>query len=280
MPTAPRASAVPEQREPPEVSATSGSDSHDIPRRLLQRLDDLGTELERRGDSLALIALGSVGLDLDRIDEHSDLDFFAVVEDDAKARYLESIDWLEALAPVAYSFRNSPDGRKVLFADGLFAEYAVFTLDELRASAFPPARIVWRRDDAPLGLERWGRGPGPLPHASATDNANEALTNLFVGLHREARGERLAAMRLIQVHAVDRLINFLELSATDDGRRQDPFTIERGTEKRFGAELLPLSTMVPGYTANREAAAAILAWLEERVEVDPSLGAAIRRLLR
>ena len=34
---------------------------HDIPRRLLQRLDELGTELERRGDSIALIGLGSVG---------------------------------------------------------------------------------------------------------------------------------------------------------------------------------------------------------------------------
>jgi len=256
------------------------SNLDDIPRRLLQRLDDLGQELERRGDSLALIALGSVGLELERLDEHSDLDFFAVVEDGAKARYLESIDWLEALAPVAYSFGNSRDGRKVLFADGLFAEYAVFTLDELRASAFPPGRVVWRRDDAPLGLERWGGGPGPPPHASAEDHANEALTNLFVGLHREARGERLAAMRLIQVHAVDRLINFLELRARDGGRRQDPFTIERGIERRFGADPLPLSTMVPGYSANRQAAAAILEWLEARVEVDPSLGAAIRTLLR
>lgn len=253
---------------------------HDIPRRLLQRLDDLGTELERRGDSIALIALGSVGLDLDRLDEHSDLDFFAIVEDGAKRRYLDSIDWLEALAPVAYSFRNSTDGRKVLFADGLFAEYAVFTLDQLRESSFPAGRIVWRRNDAPPGLERWGRGPAAMPHATAEDQANEALTNLYVGLHREARGERLAAMRLIQVHAVDRLINFLELSDTEGGKRQDLFTIERGTEKRFGPELLPLAKMVMGYTANREAAAAIFDWLEARVEVDPSLGEAIRRLLR
>ena len=41
-----------------------------------------------------------------------------------------------------------------------------------------------------------------------------------------------------------------------------------------------LSRMVTGYTANREAAAAILEWLEARVEVDLSLGAAIRSLLR
>jgi hypothetical protein len=63
--------------------------------RLLQRLDDLGGILAMRGDALALLGLGSVGRDLDRLDDHSDLDFFVVVEDGAKQRYLESVDWLE-----------------------------------------------------------------------------------------------------------------------------------------------------------------------------------------
>ena len=47
-----------------------------------------------------------------------------IVEDDARQRYLDSIDWLEELSPVAFSFANTLDGRKVLFADGLYAEYA------------------------------------------------------------------------------------------------------------------------------------------------------------
>jgi hypothetical protein len=36
--------------------------------------------------------------------------------------------------------------------------------------------------------------------------------------------------------------------------------------------------MVPGYERNRDAALAILEWLEPRAEVDPTLAAAIRRL--
>lgn len=36
--------------------------------------------------------------------------------------------------------------------------------------------------------------------------------------------------------------------------------------------------MVPGYDRNREAALAILGWLEARVEVDSVLAAEIRRL--
>jgi hypothetical protein len=248
-----------------------------IPQRLLQRLDDLGALLAGRDDALALIALGSVGLDLGRLDDHSDMDFFVVVDHGAKLRYLESVDWLEALCPIEFSFPNSVDGRKVLFADGLFAEYAVFTVEELRAGSFPPGRLVWARDDAPTGLERSGRLPGPSPYDYPEYHVNEAVTNLYVGLHRDARGERLAACRLIQNHAVDRLLTYLELTKPGNAR-QDAFVLERGAERRFGPDVLPLSEMVRGYDRNREAALAILDWLEARVDVDRALAAEIRRL--
>ncbi len=247
-----------------------------IPERLLQRMDELGAVLARRGDAIALIGLGSVGVDLDRLDEHSDMDFFVVVDDGAKQRYLDSIDWLEALGPVQFSFANSVDGRKVLFADGLFAEYAIFTVVELHAGSFPPGRLVWARDDAPAGIERSGKPLEPSPHADPEYQVNEALTNLYVGLHRDARGERLAATRLIQSYAVDRLLTHLEL--TEPGPRQDMFVIERGVERRWGPDVLPLAQLVPGYDRNREAALAILGWLEARAEVDPMLAAEIRRL--
>lgn len=251
---------------------------HTIPQRLLERLDRLGDVLARRGDALALIGLGSVGVDLVRLDDHSDLDFFAIVEDGAKDRYLGSIDWLEELAPVDFSFPNTLDGRKVLFADGLFAEYAVFTLGELRALSYPEGRIVWRRENAPEGLERARRNPSRAAHHDAAFHVNEALTNLYVGLGRDARGERLSAARLIQVHAVDRLIELLELTEPDAGPRQDLFIVERGAERRFGPDVLPLVSLMPGYERNREAALAILDWLEKRADVNAALAAAIRRL--
>ncbi|MFN8449839.1 MAG: hypothetical protein U0521_14955 [Anaerolineae bacterium] len=46
---------------------------------LLARLDAIGAALERSSEALALLALGSVGLETDRIDAYSDLDFFAIV---------------------------------------------------------------------------------------------------------------------------------------------------------------------------------------------------------
>jgi hypothetical protein len=56
------------------------------------------------------------------------------------------------------------------------------------------------------------------------------------------------------------------------------FVIERGAEKRFGPKVLPLAALVPGYERNREAALAMLEWLEGRADVDATLAAAIRDL--
>jgi hypothetical protein len=240
------------------------------PELLLRRLYELGAVLERRGDAIALIGLGSVGVDLGRLDEHSDLDFFAIVEDGAKSRYLDSLDWLAELAPIAFSFRNTLDGHKVLFEDGVFAEYAVFTLGELGAMSFPSGRLVWSRDDAPAGLEA-GRVPTRTWLDTPATHVNEALTNLYVGLHRDARGERLAGMRLIQVHAVDQLLTFVELGG--GAEPQDAFAVERGAERRSD---LPYASFTPGYERNTDAALAILAWLEAHVEVDEAIAGAIR----
>jgi len=249
-----------------------------IPERLLARLDDLAASLRDRGGVIALLGLGSVGTDLARLDDHSDLDFFVIVDDEtAQSRLLIEVDWLE-VAPVAFSFANTRHGRKVLWADGLYAEYAVFTFDELQASAFAGARVVWSRDDAPAGLEHAGVPVAVSPEVTPEHQVGEALTNLLVGLHRELRGERLAATRLIQTHAVDRLLTFLDLTEGGVGAAQDPFAVERGAERRFPGELLPLAAIVPGYERNGEAALAILEWLEARADVSPALADAIREL--
>ena len=87
---------------------------------LLTRLDDIGRTLEKSGHALALIGLGSVGVEIERLDAYSDLDFFAIVEKGYKRQYLDNLDWLSSLCPVAYSFRNTEDGYKLLFQDGIF----------------------------------------------------------------------------------------------------------------------------------------------------------------
>ncbi|MFD1903107.1 hypothetical protein ACFSQ7_01575 [Paenibacillus rhizoplanae] len=48
--------------------------------------------------------MGSVGVELERMDEYSDLDFFVIVEAGQKKRYIDRLDWLEETYPLAYAF--------------------------------------------------------------------------------------------------------------------------------------------------------------------------------
>jgi hypothetical protein len=249
-----------------------------VPERLLAFLDRLGAELDRRGDAVALLGLGSVGRDLHRLDEHSDADFFVVVDDaETRDRYLADIDWLEAAHPVVWSFENSDAGRKALLEGDLFAEYAVFSLAEMDTAGYPPGRLHWSRADAPAGLEL-PKVPAPQPD-SIEHQIGEAITNLYVGLHRDLRGERLTATRFIQGYAVDRWITILGHLGLGQGARQDVFVIDRGAERRFGPDLLPLADLVPGYERNAHAAATLLALLEAHVDLDPTIVAAVRDLI-
>ena len=249
-------------------------------RTLLDRLDAIGAHLATRGDVIALIGVGSVGVEHDRLDEHSDLDFFVVVDDGAKQRYIDGIDWLEAVHGVGYSFVNDPNGRKALFADGVFVEYAVFTLGELDHIPFTGARVVWARDGAPHDLPQRGRRAWGPAIDTVEFHLNEALTNLFVGLHRELRGERLTATRFIQSYAVDRVLALLRLTGSASSHGRDPFDASRRVEQTYPPDVLPLGEMIPGYGATAAAAASTLAWLRARFDVDPVIAAAIDELIR
>ena len=249
-----------------------------VPGRLLAFLDRLGSVLEARGDAVALLGLGSVGRDLHRLDEHSDADFFVVVDDAAaRERYIADIDWLEAAQPVVWSFENSDLGRKALLEGDLFAEYAVFAVGDLATAGYPPGRVHWSRADAPAGLEV-PSVPMPRP-PSVEHEVGEAITNLYVGLHRDLRGERLTATRFIQGYAVDRWVTVLGHLGLGHGAQQDAFVVDRGAERRFGSDVLPLADLVPGYERNAHAAATLLGLLETHVELDPTIVAAVRDLV-
>lgn len=246
------------------------------PTQLLARLDALASSLSEHADALALLALGSVGLETHRLDQHSDLDFFVIVAPGAKSKYLDALDWLEQVHPVAFGFHNTPDGCKLLFEDGTFAEYAVFELDELPHISYTAGRVVWKRREVPELSASSGVQPSP-PAPSPEWHTNEALTNLLVGLHREARGERLTATRFIQSYAVDRVLALAALQGAALGSA-DLFMPERRFEARFPDMAALLPGMMQGYGRNEASARCILTWLEEHSNVHPRLAAEILKL--
>lgn len=243
---------------------------------LLERLDAIGRSLALRPDALGLLGLGSVGRETDRLDAHSDLDFFIIVRPGAKADYITSLEWLAAAHPLMWHSQNTVDGHKVLMDDGVFCDFAVFEPDELHGIPFAPGRWVWRHADLDPAL---AEPRLPLPSTELPDEGwlvGEALSNLIVGLQRLARGERLAAMRLIQVHAVDRMLQLVERSTP--GAARDPFSLERRVEQRHPGLRTVLAGAISGYEECPAAALAVLDWLQECHPVPPMVAVHIRAL--
>lgn len=251
------------------------------PRVLQERLAALAQELSTRDDALALLALGSVGTETERLDSWSDLDFFVIVRNGAKGRYIENLDWLAAAHPLAWHFQNTVDGHKGLMADGVFCEFAVFETHELSRIPYAPGRFIWRRNEVDETLA-FAKQSLPERHSAAW-LVGEALSNLLIGLQRHARGEKLAAMRLIQVHALDRVLEFMELQHPDAQDKniysaRDPFSVDRRIEARSSHAAMVLPIWAGGYEHSVPAALALLAALESHNVVPVFVAAHIRKL--
>lgn len=252
------------------------------PALLLQRLDAIGRSLEASGHALALIGLGSVGRETDRLDAWSDLDFFAIVEPGHKARYLDRLDWLEAARPLTWHFRNTRDGHKALMADGVFCEFAVFEPDELDGIPFAPGRVVWKRAGVSDAVSVPRRAMPAVQLPDETWIVGEALSCLLVGLMRWHRGEKLAALRMVQSHALDRLIELDALRLQQRGQiaaGADPFNRERRVEQRQPSLSSELPQLAAGYEHTPAAALAMLAALERRgAQLNPAVTERVRAL--
>lgn len=246
---------------------------------LLERLNQIGTSLEKTDDALLLLGLGSVGNEIGRLDEYSDLDFFVIVKPTLKTRFIDQLDWLESVHPLAYSFKNTKDGYKILFDDGIYGEFAVFEEEEMGEILFSPGRIVWK-DPSFNNLEIVSplREAPSVRHESLSFAINEALTNLYVGLCRYARGEKLSAMKFIQNHALDNVLSVLHLIEKEVEYYPDIFGNERRLEKRFPGFAGMVGEMLQGYQRVSESALKILDYLEAAYPLNQNMCKEIRRL--
>ena len=236
---------------------------------LLRRLDDIGASLAQTGQALALIGLGSAGVELERLDDYSDLDFFVVVKDGYKAAFIANLDWLTGTQQLIYAFRNTADGYKVFFADDLYAEFAVFELPELESAVYTTGHIVWKDD---CFDEQWRfpkKPPMPWKPESKEWLLDEIVTCLYVGLCRHRRGEQLSAWRFVQGHAFSLLLELIEFDQMDPAL--DVFSKERRFEQRHPDWLTRLSRVLTGYDRVVESAQEILAYLDGRYEVHPEI---------
>jgi hypothetical protein len=141
----------------------------------------------------------------------------------------------------------------------------------LEQAVFAPGRVVWKAQGVSeaIGMpKKYSKG---IQQRSTDWLVGEALTNLYVGLSREHRGEKLSAMMFIQGYAVERILELSEQVETATTPQQDIFNLDRRYEFRYPVIAQFLPTFLLGYERNRESSLAILSFFSMIILISISL---------
>jgi hypothetical protein len=246
---------------------------------LNERLLDVARVLQEDSNALALLGLGSVGLELDRLDEWSDLDFFVIVKQGSKHQWLSDPSWLAKAHPVSYLFRNTPDGFKLLFEDGIFGEMAVFEPQELATIPYAEGRVIWSHNGFNTEILKPNHTGGRLQKPASTEFVlGELITCLYVGLCRYRRGETLSAWRFIQNYCLDRVLELAEVSLNPGPGHADPYNRDRRFEDRYGEWTPVIQGLLQGYKNIPESALFLVNWVEQTFGINQAMKAQIVQL--
>lgn len=250
---------------------------------LIQRLEQICASAKESGNALAFLALGSCGVNRERMDEYSDLDFFVIVKEGYKEHYLSQLDWITDVSEVAYYFMNTPDGYKLLFKDGVFCELAVFEPEELERIPIDKGLFLWKEEGFQTAGQSDNSGKGEArteqPEKDLQWILGEALTNLYVGLERYRRGEKLSAYRFVQTYAFEKVMDLIALLEQEQPMETDIFDRSRRFERRFPELGKELPKFIQGYDRTPESARAVLEFLDSRFDINQYIKSSILGLL-
>ena len=236
----------------------------------LERMDALTCFLKGLPGVRAIMAFGSLA-ELDRFDDYSDLDFLIVCSPKRRAALLRNVRVFEALAPIAFAGIEGEDAVKLLFADGVVCDFGIVTEDQLPKILHGPGRFVWKEASF---CERYIASQTMIKPFSQDDAwCGHVLMDIYVGLLREMRAERAAAMEKIQFEAVRRLLGGAQ--PCDPQAASDPFSPFRRAEKR-GMQGKCFEEIMPGYAHNLSAAKSIIGRLPYKACPADLLSAVLR----
>jgi len=244
---------------------------------IIDRINELIASFEKDPRILCFLGLGSLA-NFSRLDDYSDLDFFLIVEDGEKQNFIHDLSWLH-VKPLVYQFRNTIDGYKAMYDDGIFLEFAVFEKDELKHIPFYPGKILYQKDGFDEKIV--DKEIKEKDHTSIEHRVGEALTNLYIGLLRDLRGEKASALSFIQVYAMHQIFELFPIFYPEHKEvEKDYFVSERRIEQRFKNERAIFSNMMQGYDKNKESAHAILRFLKAHTSISEPLENRIIELIQ
>jgi hypothetical protein len=170
----------------------------------------LTTNLSARDDVLGLVAAGSMAERDYLPDAWSDHDFFVITRPGAQEPYRVAYAWLPDADSIAYAFRETAHGVKVVYASGHLLEYAVFDQEELAVARVNRYRVLLDRGGIADRLAHLAQESARTDEGSDAYHAGQFLTNLLVGVGRYRRGETLSAHHFVKASALHHLAVLLQ----------------------------------------------------------------------
>lgn len=250
------------------------------PENIEKRLTQISDSIRNTGKAYALLGLGSAGIERSRLDEYSDLDFFVIAKEGHKQGFINDLKWLTDIQTKGFSLQNTVDGHKFLYSDGIFCEFAIFEPHELPAIAFARGQVVWSEKGFDCGQLEPTNSAGIYQFNDSIDwIIGESLTNLYVGVGRFCRGEKLSAMKFVQNFSLDRIVDLIHLGQAEIRGLSDQYMPDRRIEFRFESLDQDLSTFAQGYEKTPQSALAQLEWLEQNYDINEAIASEIRRLV-
>ena len=167
--------------------------------------------------------------------------------------------------------RDTNHGNKALLNNGVFLEFAIFTETELAKYGIPGLRTLWSRDG--FILPEFSSAPFAAQERDISYYVDQALSNLYVGALRMRRGERLAALAMIERFALTNLL--IAYRQKIGAPTEDLFNIERRAEKSLRVDF---SSLIYGYASLEKSLDAILSFAQSNFEINRGIEEAIRAL--
>ena len=157
---------------------------------------------------IGLVLVGSTA-ETERVDKWSDHDFFVITESNEQEPLRRDLSWLPNSVEIAFWFRETQHGLKVVYKSGNVLEFAIFDCDELRGCTVNHHRLAYGSEDVQRALVV---AKSRLPEVVVGDDLADFrhfLSVLVIQVGRARRGELLTAGQGIRGTAATALLKVL-----------------------------------------------------------------------
>lgn len=202
--------------------------SQDTLARFIKYSESLIDSCKQNPKIIGLVLVGSTA-ETERVDEWSDHDFFVITESNDQEPLRRNLSWLPNSEEIAFWFRETEHGLKVVYNSGEVLEFAIFDCDELRGCTVNHHRLAYGNDEVERALST---AINRMPEVVIGDDLADFrhfLSVLVIQVGRARRGELLTAGQGIRGTAATALLKVLTRCLPHD-RQLDKLDVSRRFE--------------------------------------------------